>query len=74
MIKVHAFVEGEILGKMMLLHRIFAYNGHLRGLLTLAPVAERLAVELPLHTCFNDLRLGFGHFRKPRLRFAHSYF
>ena len=32
----------------LLLHRPPLYNGHLRGSVTLTPVTERLAVELPL--------------------------
>ena len=46
-------------------HGASVYNGHLRGPVTLTPVAERLAVELSLHcTCFYDLgllQLGFEH-------------
>ena len=40
------------------------YNGHLRGLVTLAPIAERLAVELSLYD-FVLSRVGFEH---PTLR------
>ena len=37
----------------LLRHGAFDYNGHLRGPMTLTPIAERLAVELWL--LFNDL-------------------
>ena len=37
----------------LLWHGAFVYNGHLRGPMTLTPIAERLAVELWL--LFNDL-------------------
>ena len=45
--------------------RASVYNGHLRGPVTLAPIAEHLAVELSL--CFYDLGLS-------RLRFEHATF
>ena len=47
----------------LLWHRTSIYNGHLRGPVTLTPIAERLAVELSL-TCVKYLslsRLGFEH-------------
>ena len=49
----------------LLWHGAFVYNGHLRGPLTLTPIAERLAVELSLPVY--DLGLS-------RLRFEHSTF
>ena len=49
-------------------HGAFVYNGHLRGPVTLTPIAERLAVELSLLTTyFYDLGLS-------RLRFEHPNF
>ena len=41
----------------LLRHGPTVYNGHLRGPVTLAPVAERLAVELSLPV-FYDLSLS----------------
>ena len=46
----------------LLWHGASVYNGHLRGPVTLIPVAERLVVDLSLKICFYDLglsRLGF---------------
>ena len=43
--------------------RVIRLNGHLRGPVTLTPIVERLAVELPLFD-FYDLglsQLGFKH-------------
>ena len=34
------------------------YNGHLRGPVTLTTIAERLAVDLSLPSCFYDLGLS----------------
>ena len=48
----------------LLLHGTSVYNSHLRGLLTLTHVVERLAVDRSVTTCFYDLglsRLGFEH-------------
>ena len=47
----------------LLLHGASVYIGHLRGSVTLTPIAERLPVELSLPV-FNDIglsRLGFEH-------------
>ena len=47
----------------LLWHRASVCNGHLRGSMTLTPIAEPLAMELSLPV-FNDLsqsRLGFKH-------------
>ena len=48
----------------LLWHVASVYNCHVRGPVTLAPTAMRLAVELSITTCFYDLdlsRLGFEH-------------
>ena len=46
----------------LLLHRAYVYNGHLQGLVTLTPIAQRLAVELsqPVFD-LGPSRLGFEH-------------
>ena len=37
----------------LLWHQVFFYNGHLRGPVTLTPIAERMAVELSLPVLMN---------------------
>ena len=51
----------------LLWHKLIVYNGHIRGPVTLTPVAERLAVELSLGTCFNDVTAAvkYEKFRVP---------
>ena len=51
----------------LLRHRASVYNGHLRGPLTLTPIAERLAVDLSL-ICFFDLGLSRMWFEHQTLR------
>ena len=51
----------------LLWHGASICNGHLRGSVRLIPIAERLAVELLITTCLNDLDLS-------RLRFEHPTF
>ena len=46
----------------LLWHGASVYNGHIRGHVTLTPIAERLAVELSLPVFTTGLsRLGFEH-------------
>ena len=51
----------------LLWHGASFYNGHLRGHMTLTLNAERLAVELSLGTCFNDVTAAvkYEKFRVP---------
>ena len=44
----------------LLLHMASVYNGHLQGPLTLAPIAERLTVELSLPVYTNKVCCDLG--------------
>ena len=52
----------------LLCHGPTLYNGHLRGLVTLSPVAERLAVELSLPVLTIEVSPDWGS--KPDLSHA----
>ena len=49
-------------------HRTFVYNGHLRGPVTLTPIAERFAYSGAITACFYDLDLSLLGFEHPTFR------
>ena len=52
----------------LLLHGVSVYNGHLRGPVTLTPIAQRLAVELSPLIGLYDLSSVTAGIRAPTIR------